>query len=143
MGLRLPNKRGQSLVEIALVLPILIILFLGIAEVGFLLFSHVQVTNAARAGAREGSLCRASKNCTTLPTVVESAVFAEPAFLNLNGSNTNVNTQPASPGAKPPVGTPITVTVTYSHTSPLISGLIPMFPKTMPVRRTVIMLFSN
>jgi Flp pilus assembly protein TadG len=144
---RLLTKRGQSLVEIALVLPVLLILFLGIAEVGFFLFSHVQVANAARAGARYGTLCKMNANCdggteyADFTGVVESAVLNEASALDMNGGNTIVNVQP-----DPMViaaGTTITVTVTYTHTSPFVSHFIPMFPAELPVRHSVIMNLSN
>jgi Flp pilus assembly protein TadG len=142
-----PHETGQSLVEIALVLPVLIILFLGIAEVGFLLFAQVQVANATREGARYGSLCRLNHNCFgsgyTLTDVVQSAVLAEAQPLKMNGSNTTVNVQPASLSAVPPIGTPITVTVTYTHTPPFISGLVPMFPSKIPVQHIVVMHFDK
>lgn len=149
MQKRLCNKEGQSLVEVALVLPALVILLLGIAEVGFLLFSHVQVANATRAGARYGSLCRLNHNCLGSPglpdlnAVVESAVFSEAQALKMNGTNTIVNVQPTGLITMPVVGTPITVTVTYSHSSPFISNLVPMFPAQIPVRHTVVMHFDK
>lgn len=51
----LGKRKGQSLVEFALVLPLLIILIVGIAEFGFIFYAYVQVSNAAREGARAGS----------------------------------------------------------------------------------------
>ena len=93
------TERGNSLVEMALMLPVCLILFLGIIEVGFLLFAHVQVANAAREGARYGSLCRLHANCDTLTDVVKTNVFAEAQFLNMtdagSGGNTMVVVQPA------------------------------------------------
>jgi Flp pilus assembly protein TadG len=142
-------EQGQSLVEIALVLPVLVILLLGIAEVGFLLFSHVQVANATRAGARYGSLCRFNDNCLGSPgladltAVVETAVLAENQTLKMNGTNTVVNVQPASLGSLPVVGTPITVTVTYTHSSIFVSNLVPMFPSEIPIQHTVVMHFDK
>lgn len=49
------HRRGQSLVELAMVTPMLFALVLGIAEFGFLFTAYVQVSNAAREGARAGS----------------------------------------------------------------------------------------
>src|SRR5687768_12184207 len=49
-------RRGQSLVEFALMLPLLALLMLAFVDFGFLLYAHVQVANAAREGARAGSL---------------------------------------------------------------------------------------
>jgi Flp pilus assembly protein TadG len=136
------SRQGQSLVEVALVLPVLIVLFLGIAEVGLFLFAHVQVANATRAGARDGSLCRLNANCANLTTTVESAVFAETQTLNMNGGNTSIGVQ-WSGHVPPEVGTPITVTVTYTHTSPFISNFVPMFPSELPVRHAVVMHFDK
>ena len=38
---RSADERGNSLVEVVLALPVLLVLFLGIVEVAFLLFAHV------------------------------------------------------------------------------------------------------
>ncbi|MHB8376312.1 MAG: TadE family protein [Dehalococcoidia bacterium] len=50
------SQRGQSLVEFALVMPVLLILVLGIMEFGFAITDQISVTNAARDGARAGAL---------------------------------------------------------------------------------------
>jgi hypothetical protein len=50
------NRKGQSLVEFALALPLLVLLLGGIVSLSFFLYAHVQVTNATREGARAGSL---------------------------------------------------------------------------------------
>jgi hypothetical protein len=42
-------------VEVAVVLPILLTLAVGLAEVGFLVIDYITVTNAARSGARTGA----------------------------------------------------------------------------------------
>ena len=140
-------ERGNSLVETALVLPSLLILFLGIVEVGFFLFSHVQVTNAAREGARYGSLCRLNDNCDQLTGVVKATVFGEAQFLNMtdaaSGGNTTVVVQPASLTGVPAVGAPITVTVTYNNASPFVSNLVPMFPAQIPIQHTLVMYFDK
>lgn len=49
------TRRGQSLVEVAVATPMLLTLALGIVEFGFLFSGYVQVSNAAREGARAGS----------------------------------------------------------------------------------------
>jgi hypothetical protein len=60
---RLREKRagGQSLVEVALILPMLALLLIGAVEFGFLLYAQVQVANAAREAARAGSLYRSTR----------------------------------------------------------------------------------
>lgn len=49
---RAAREAGQELVEFALILPLLLLLLLGIIEVGRLVFSYNTIANAAREGAR-------------------------------------------------------------------------------------------
>ena len=144
---RSANERGSSLVEVVLALPVLLILFLGIVEVAFLLFAHVQVANAAREGARYGSLCRLNANCDNLTAVVQDTVFSEAQFLTMTdigaGGNTAVGVQPSTLSSVPAVGDPITVTVTYSYSPPFVSNFAPMFPTQIPVEHSLIMHFDR
>ena len=60
MNSRLPSRlctqRGNALVEFALVLPLLLLIFAGIVDFGFLFQRYEVITNAAREGARIGVL---------------------------------------------------------------------------------------
>jgi Flp pilus assembly protein TadG len=49
------SEHGQSAVEFAVVLPVLIVLLLGVADFGRVFLVSVAVNNAARAGAQYGS----------------------------------------------------------------------------------------
>lgn len=49
------RRSGQSLVEFALVAPILIVLLVGAAQVGLLVYDYVSIGTAAREGARIGT----------------------------------------------------------------------------------------
>lgn len=49
------TQRGQAVVEMALVLPILIMLIFGIIEFGRILNTYMIVTNLSREGARHGA----------------------------------------------------------------------------------------
>jgi Flp pilus assembly protein TadG len=53
--------RGQSLVELSLVAPLLVVMLLGAAQVGSLAFGYVSIDSAAREGARAGVL---APNCS-------------------------------------------------------------------------------
>ena len=48
---RTSKSRGQSLVEFALILPILLLLVLGAMDIGRIITTKIAVTNAAREGA--------------------------------------------------------------------------------------------
>ncbi|MCO6501699.1 MAG: pilus assembly protein [Acidimicrobiales bacterium] len=53
--LRRSEDKGTALLESALVLPFLIFLAIGLAEIGFLVIDQMAISNAAREGARVGS----------------------------------------------------------------------------------------
>ena len=52
---KLPPTRAQAMVEFAIVLPILLVLIMGIIEVGRMIFVYAATTNASREAARFGS----------------------------------------------------------------------------------------
>jgi len=51
---RLVSESGQTLVEFALVLPLLVLFVIGAVEMGRLVYMSIGVTNAAHAGAQYG-----------------------------------------------------------------------------------------
>jgi Flp pilus assembly protein TadG len=53
-GIRL-HDAGQSLIEMAFIIPVLLLLLLGAVEFGRLAYFGIEVTNAANAGAEYGS----------------------------------------------------------------------------------------
>ncbi len=48
-------ERGASLVEVGIILPVLVLIAIGLSEIGFLVVDYLTVTNAAREGARTGA----------------------------------------------------------------------------------------
>jgi Flp pilus assembly protein TadG len=52
------KERGQTLVEFALVLPILSLLLLGVIQFGIVFNHYITLTDAVRAGARKGAVGR-------------------------------------------------------------------------------------
>lgn len=48
------NKRGTSVVEFAIILPVLMVIVFGIIEFGILFYNKAVITNASREGARFG-----------------------------------------------------------------------------------------
>jgi Flp pilus assembly protein TadG len=49
------DEMGQAFVELAIVLPVAILLLVGAAEIGRLAFASIEVSNAARAGVAYGA----------------------------------------------------------------------------------------
>jgi Flp pilus assembly protein TadG len=58
------SERGQTMTELAMILPLLLILVFGIIQLGIAFNNYLAVTDAVRAGARKGSVSRLSGNPT-------------------------------------------------------------------------------
>ncbi len=155
---RSSRQSGQAAVEIALTLPVLLLVLFGIIVSVFTFYAYIQVSNAAREGARAGSLYRitypttgSSPTLTLLKQTVQKAVYDSsmtPAVsalgtLPVSASSFNVandvgvmySGDPTSPAA----GDVVTVTVNYSYTMPILSKALPMFPQPLRIVRTVVM----
>ncbi len=97
------NIKGQATVEFALVLPILIMLLMGIFEIGRIYGAQMLLDNLAREGARNGAVGYDSAEITTL--VNSRLLWLDPAQFQ-------VSVTPAdSARAK---GQPLTVECNYS-----------------------------
>jgi Flp pilus assembly protein TadG len=76
------RARGQSLVEFALVLMPLFLLILGVVQFGLIFNSYVTMTNAAREGARTGTIyvydrtLTKAQNDTARNTAIRTSVLA-------------------------------------------------------------------
>ncbi len=99
------DGRGQSLVELGLVMSLLLLLLVGVADFGRAFHSYIVITNASREGAR-----RASR----FPRVedeghIKGAAIreAQASDVSLDPSDIVIDSLPAQPGE------PIRVTVTY------------------------------
>lgn len=74
------KRKGQSMVEFALVLPILIVLLVGIFEFGMIFNAFLQINHASREGARTGAL-RGDNDAIKLS--VEEATTLDPLLMNV------------------------------------------------------------
>jgi Flp pilus assembly protein TadG len=70
------DERGQTFVEFALALPILIVLLFGIIQFGVAFHSYITITDATRAGARKAAVSRflpASQRTSAVVTAVRNS----------------------------------------------------------------------
>jgi Flp pilus assembly protein TadG len=99
------NERGQTLVELALVLPILVGVVLAIAQFGVAFNNYITLTDAARAAARKGAV---SRNSSTPQADCQNAGYAAGGNLKSPGTTFVVSCS-SSWG----IGSDVTVTATY------------------------------
>ncbi len=75
------QKKGQSLVETAIVLPLVLLLLMGIVDFGFLFNNYIIISNASREAARKGSLGGSDAEIVQLIQSYTSTL--EPSRLNI------------------------------------------------------------
>jgi Flp pilus assembly protein TadG len=125
MRIRDRGERGAAAVEFALVLPVLLMIVLGTIDWGWYFFVSQVVTNAAREGARVGSLTAYDPDD---PGADAAAVLEAKATATAYLENANLKST-ATVNAEP-VGNAIRVTVSYPAGS--LTGftrLIPIIPE--------------
>lgn len=136
---RLPKRRanhkcatrrrgGQTLVEFALIVPVLLAMLMGIIEFGWLVKTQLTVANAAREGIRYAALGNSSSNvrlriensATTLsPAITDSQITLEQTS-DTTSSTPTYYAWPADTTATPPKngitpGNFVRITVRYPH----------------------------
>jgi len=113
---KLKNERGQTMVELALVLPILVVLVLAIAQFGVAFNNYVTLTDAARAAARKGAVSREAGNPTG---DCQNAGYA--AGQNLNNPGTDFVVTCSSSWSQ---GSDVTVTASYPYSISLLGWVV-------------------
>lgn len=72
--LHLKNEKGQAMVEFALVLPILLLVFCGICEFGYIFSNQILVNNACREVARYAAVHYQDDGLTSVETQATTIV---------------------------------------------------------------------
>jgi Flp pilus assembly protein TadG len=112
------SEKGQSLVEFAFTLVLLLILVVGIADLGRALFTYLSLRDGAQEGALYGSV---------VPTGdITERVYQSSNYLQDLGNAGEISVTVTHDGT-PCTGEPITVLVTYSNftiTMPFLGALV-------------------
>ena len=125
---RWQDRKGQALVEFALVVPLLLLFLLGIIQMGLLFNGFITIQQAARIGVREASLGESTKSvgCAIHTQIATDGIF--PATAVVSWSVT-----PSPDGVSPS-----TVNVAVSTNYPLLIG-IPGFGQQVPIAQNYTM----
>lgn len=108
MKTRHRRQRGTSLVEMAIVLPLLLLVLFGMIEYGWIFLKSQQLTNAARHGAR----IAVTPDATTAQ--VQTAIDSLMADADLDGSGYSITITPGDVST-PAVGEPIEVSISVPY----------------------------
>ena len=140
------RERGQSLVELAVSMLVLLYLLSGAVEFGLAFFQYVQLRDAAQEGALFGSMGPASPSIIARvqgasSSPVDLAVTSGPQAVTISITAAESNGTPIANVAGACEGDAITVTVSYNHKvfMPFMSKFIgPTIPLNATVTDTVL-----
>lgn len=109
------NNKGQSLVELAILLPLLLLILMGIFEFGRIMNAYLIITHASREGAR--TACVGSTDAQVIAAVNATSSTLDPTKMTIN-----ISPQKSSRTR----GTSVTVNIGYDIDIivPIIENLI-------------------
>ncbi|MFQ3671435.1 MAG: TadE family protein [Verrucomicrobiia bacterium] len=133
------GRRGQAVVEFALVLPVLLVLLLGIIELSWLAKTYITLANSAREGARTAAVGRATAAVTERTEQAASPLNVTVTLQVSPDDGTSWSSLGNGPGGTSnaaATGQLIRVRVTTTHQQ--LSGFFP-FLNSLTVREEAIM----
>lgn len=86
------EESGQAFVELALVLPVLLLLLLGVIQFGNVFRDYIALTDATRVGARQAAVSRSIQPASNRIPLVVSKV--QRAAVNLDTTKMSVTVEP-------------------------------------------------
>lgn len=119
------SERGSSVVELAIVFPILLLLFVGVAEIGRLFYTYTTLAKATKVGAR---FLTTEKDAESTDVNVIAATELRAASLVVCGYESCTGNQPDGTAKKPIVqglsmSNPVSnVLITLPNTTPGFIG---------------------
>lgn len=149
-----PPELGSALVELAVVVPVLLLLALGTVDFGRVFYQGMAVSQAARAGAEYGAQSVAnSANSTAIKNAAINAVAADLTLLTSDitvvrtcecatdagvfSDTSPTNTCSGSPCAPAIPGTHLVITISVSVSKPFSTTVsYPGIPDNVPLTRT-------
>ncbi len=111
------KNKGQSLVETALLLPVILLLLTGIIDFGLLFNNYLVVSNASREGGRAAAI--GSTDAQVRAVVNNDTASLDPANLTVT------ITPSESTGRRSGDAVTVTVQYRYSMITPVIAAIVP------------------
>ena len=123
------NRKGATMVEFAIVLPLLLMVLFAIVEFSIALYDKAVITNASREGARAGIVSQSPRvDDAVIKQVVRNYAAS---YLVTFGTDTlgdeDINITPAGSRNGMPFGTNLSVTVVYRYDFLVFSKVVNFF----------------
>ncbi len=133
MTRRCPDRRGQTLVEFALILPIFVLVLFGILDLGRAVYAYSTINNAAREGARLATVDQTEADIQALAAGHAASLGVPVATVGVDfrlaTTPDAANSCDTKVGTSAVVGCLVVVTVPYAYSAatPVISQIVGTF----------------
>ncbi len=118
------DERGQAVTEFAVILPVLLLVLFAIFQFGIIFNNYIQVTAAAREGARKGAVNRTAGNCATVEALAISSAKAAAPGLTWTSSGAGVTATDTCTSNALAQGSNFTITATYPWSVSLLGQVV-------------------
>ncbi|MFL9966075.1 pilus assembly protein [Paraburkholderia sediminicola] len=132
----LRSDSGSVALEFVILLPFLIMVVLGIFDGSLMLYDKAAITNAARAGARAGTVLQVRPLSTAQIAAITTASAQGSLVTNGNASPPTVTvTQPNGTNS----GSPLQVTVSYTYDGLVLGSTLSVITGPIVLNATAVM----
>ncbi len=111
---RSPRRRGTSVTELAVVLPVVLLFVMGAIDFAQVMFAYGTVSEAARAGARYAISHGAASSLPAGPTANDANVQAIVQYYSFGLGSSNVTVTSTWGLNTNAIGSPVNVTASYT-----------------------------
>jgi Flp pilus assembly protein TadG len=115
---RRTNESGQAVVEFAVILPVLLMILFAILQFGIVFNNYIQVTAAAREGARKAAVSRSLGTAAAETAATTAAKAAAPGLKQTSITVTYPNSPTFAQGSD------VTVQVTYPYSISILGIIV-------------------
>lgn len=115
---------GQSMIEFAIMLPILILLVTGILEFSILFYDKGVISSASREGARYGITKGSSGYPTAAQVITYTKTFCNNNLITFSSTATSPTVTATPSQSSPVTGSSLTVTIGYTYKDLILHNLI-------------------
>jgi Flp pilus assembly protein TadG len=115
---RRKNDSGQAVVEFAVILPVLLMILFAILQFGIVFNNYIQVTAAAREGARKAAVSRSLGTAAAETAATTSAKSAAPGLKQTSIAVSYPNSPTFAQGSD------VTVKVTYPYSISILGIIV-------------------
>lgn len=136
---RKSNERGQALIELALALPILLLILMGIIEFGRIFHTYIIIDQAARAGSRVATVNQNSTDIVASVTSAGSSLSVDATHIKIYYCSTPACTSTKTTGVQRGDSAVVEITYPMELITPVIRPFVPLTNGKYEVKARMVM----